>query len=102
MSAINRDRAPLIMSALGSLVQRQSCTHPIWRSPVTHPKHIDSLHRSQEYLPDNAVVGGREQALAKYTISLQENVWVCSVRQALGADLSFAFVILVPACLDLS
>ena len=54
------------------------------------PKDIDSLHRSQEYLPDNAVVRGRKQALAKYTISLQENVWVCSVRQALGADLSFA------------
>ena len=63
--------------------------------------HIDSLHRSQEYLPDNAVVR-EKQALAKYTISLQENVWVCSVRQALGADLSFALVILVPACLDLS
>ena len=52
-------------------------------------------------MPDNAVVR-EKQALAKYTISLQVNVWVCRVRQALGANLSFAFVILVPACLDLS
>ena len=52
---------------------------------MTHPKHIDSLHRSQEYLPDNAVVKGKTSTCKVHNITTGECKNICTFVLVMGA-----------------